>query len=443
MASLKSSFGAKLSQAVQARAGVDRKVPKQPYILTTEDSPQEIRRRNIIGSLPRTPLADVFQDEITQAIYRQALGYYDEAVRISQLTMTDSWVNGVMGSLTSSVASLPRVFDGDEEAKRDLASGYNGGDSRSVFDVMVRPSVIRQVSRDLRFHNTALCELIWLEDLDFPIMSPMDLRHLRQDPQDNRWYYNTAIGQPMEIVPGNGRFVLFTPSPNIPWEEGVVFAIARDYARKQEALLNCDEYLRRHASPIRKGTSPIGATDESRDGYLEQLIAWTGPNSSVVLPPGWDLGLVETQGQGYQAYGATVTAANESITIGISGQSVTTTGAQGFANGDMGLVVREDLRNGIADEISFTITEQLMPYYMQARFGSVDRKVSFKLSTAEEPEGNIDAFAATVKALAEAAKICKEVGITMPVPDIAALMEKAGVQSLTTVASPPALKVVS
>ncbi len=443
MATLKRSFGAKLAQTIQARAGVDRKVATSPWILSSDESPQDIRRANRGQyTQPRTPIADVYQDEITQAVFSLDTGRYHEAAKIAALTMSDSWVSGVMGSLCSSVSGLPRVFAGDDEAKRDLARGYSGsdGDPRSLFDVMIRPSVIREVARDLRFMNTALCELIWLEDLDFPILSPMDLRYLWQDPNDGRWYYDAATGKPLSITPGDGRFVLFSPSPNAPWKDGVWSAIARDYARKQEAALNLDEWQRRHASPIRKGTAPAGAAKDEEAQYLEQLIRWTGPNSSVVLPPGWDLSLVETLGQGYQSYGATVALMNESITIGIAGQSTTTVGAPGFANGDIGLTVRSDIRNSIADEIAFSLTEQVMPHFMWARYGSIDRRVSFQFRTESEEQTDtaavIVSFAAAAKALADAKTACKAAGIEMPTPDIAELMKQAGVPELPTESLP-------
>ena len=449
MATLKRALGAKLAASIQARAGVDSKVPTSPWILSSEDSPQDIRRKNFGQySRPRTPIADVFQDEITQAVLTLDTGRYHEAARIAALTMSDSWVSGVMGSLCSSVSNLPRVFQGDDEAKRDLARGYSGadGDPRSLFDVMVRPSVIREVARDLRFFNTALCELVWLEDLDFPILSPMDLRYLWQDSNDGRWYYDAATGQPLGITPGDGRFVLFSPSPNAPWKDGVWSAVARDYARKQEAALNLDEWQRRHASPIRKGTAPAGAAKDDAAAYLEQLIKWTGTNSSVVLPPGWDLSLVETLGQGYQSYGATVSLMNESITIGIAGQSTTTVGAPGFANGDIGLTVRSDLRDAIADEIAFTLTEQVMPHFMWARYGSVDRRCSFQLKTEPKEQADTSAvlvsFANAAKALADAKAACQAVGIDMPTPDIAEMMKQAGVPELPALpASEPAVSV--
>lgn len=445
---LNQSLADQLSRVIQQRQGEDPAIQKQVMVPVTRKSPQEIRAKNN-GRLnyPRTPLVDVYQDEISDALsLLNNQGNYADAARISDLAMsTDSWVAGVFGTFTSSISSLPKRFVGDETIKRDLSQGFAGieGDPRSLFDVIVRPSVFTQLLIDMRMLGTAVAEMVWLPSLSYPVVCNLSAQFLSLDRYSNTWYYRTDTGQFLEIIPGDGRWILLTGNATEPWKSGIWASVCRDYARKTEALLNLDAWQRKHASPIRVGKTAAGATSTDYDEYLEQLVEWTGVNTVAVLPQGWDLSLVETNGQGYQAYAKTVEMMNESLSVAIAGQSITTVGSQGFANGEVGLTVRGDLTKKYAKDIAHGLSEQLLPYVVASRYGSVDRKVSLVIET-DPPKDKTDAAkalvesAAAIRQVVETSQLARELGFNAYQPDIAELQRQFGIPIAEIQPPPPA-----
>jgi hypothetical protein len=436
-ATIKQSLRDQLSTELQQRQGVDTTIKKIVYQAVSQESPQDVRKRNN-GRLntPRTPLLDVYADEINGALQLLNTGDFTQAARISALALsTDGWISGVFGTFTASITSLPRKFVGDQEIKRDLSVGYAGidGDPRSLFDAIVRPSVFSSLLVDCRMLGVGVGELSWLPDLDYPIVARLDPQFLRLDRYSNTWMFLCDTGKWLEITPGDGRWILLTPGgASEPWHGGIWAAVARDYSRKTEALLNLDAWQRKNASPIRLGTLPAGAIAQDYDDYLDQLIEWSGTNTSAVLPPGYDAKLLETNGVGYQAYVASVKMANESLTVAIAGQLITTTGSQGFANGDMGLTIRGDLTKRYACDIANDITDQVLPYVVASRYGSVDRKVALVLET--DPPKDKAAVAQAVitssnaiTAVVAAYQAAKAAGLQMDPPDVHELMQQLGI----------------
>lgn len=437
-ATIKQSLKDQLSLTIRQRQGEDTSITKQLMQPLSRLSPQEVRAKNS-GRLnyPRTQLVDVYQEEVNDALQLlNQTGNYREAGRISQLALaSDGWVSGVFGTFTASITSLPRKFLGDPEILRDLSQGYAGlkGDPRSLFDVIVRPSVFSSMLVDARMLGVSVAELVWLPDLDYPIVARLDPQFLQLDRYSNTWFYRTDTGQSLEVIPGDGRWILLTSGgASEPWNGGIWAAVARDYARKSEALLNFQNWQRKHASPIRVGQTAQGSTAVDYEDYLEQMIEWSGTNTSVVLPPGWTLDLKETNGQGYAAYAKTVEMSNESLTVAIVGQLLTVTGGQGFSNGEVGLTVRGDLTKRYANDIANAFSEQLLPYVVAAKYGSVDRPVALVLETSPPKDKSAVAkamsdSAAAIKAVVEASELAKQAGLNAYKPDITELQRQFGI----------------
>lgn len=438
MATLRQALAQELSTLIRQRQGEDTTIKKWVAQPISKLTPQEVRARNQ-GRLnyPRTPLANVYQDEIDYArTLLDSTGQYSEAARISQLALsTDSWISGVFGTFSASITSLPRKFIGDQAIARDLSMGYQGidGDPRSLFDAIVRPSVFASLLIDCRMLGTAVAELVWLPQLNYPIVARLDPQFLLLDRPSNTWLYRTDTGQQLEIIPGDGRWLLFTPGGAMePWQGGIWAAVCRDYARKNEAQLNLDAWQQKHASPVRLGQTSQGATAVDRDDFLDEMIEWSGVNTSAVLPPGWTVSLLETNGQGYQSYAKTIELMNESLTVAIAGQLTTTQGSLGFANAEVGLTVRADLTKRYANDIAHAFSEQLLPYVVASRYGSVDRQVAMTLET-DPPKDRkaladaISQSAAAIKAVVESAQLAQQAGLNAYAPDIAELQRQFGI----------------
>jgi FPC/CPF motif-containing protein YcgG len=123
---------------------------------------------------------------------------------------------------------------------------------------------------------------------------------------------------------------------------------------------------------------------------------------------------------------------NESLSVAIAGQSITTVGSQGFANGEVGLTVRGDLTKRYANDIATGFSEQLLPYVMAARYGSVDRQIALVLETDPPKDKAATARALTesasaISALVSAVTAAQAAGIPVFTPNLSELMVQFGI----------------
>lgn len=437
MGALSQSFAKKLSLELQARQGQSL-APNRSYQLLSQRTPQEVRdERNGRLAQFKAPVIDIYAEDITEAMELLSTGDYREAARIAQYCQSDGWCGGVLESFCASISRLPRKFEGDDTIKKALMLGYSGikGDPRSLFDAIVRPSEVNSSLKDMLQLGTVIGELLWYDNLDFPIFARLDPQFLRQDRYTNTWTYRVA-GELLEVRPGDGRWVLLTPGGAAePWLGGIWASTGRDVARKTEAALNLDAWLRKHASPIRVGQTTQGSTPTDAAELLEALIEWSGVNTSCVLPPGWTLDLKETNGRGFESYIQTIKLANESLTVGIVGQTMSTTGGEGFSNGDVGLSILADRTVRYANEFANGMTEQVLPYVVARKWGSATRRVAMRLVTEKPKEAQavataMQTAATTASMLIDTYQKATALGLSIPVPDLAEVFNQLGVPTL-------------
>jgi len=88
-----------------------------------------------------------------------------------------------------------------------------------------------------------------------------------------------------------------------------------------------------------------------------------------VIPPGYDVKLVESNGRGADVFGEDIATADQEIMITLAGQVVTTTGGVGFANTDMFRMIKSDLIEATGDGLAHTINTQGLPPWIVQRWG--------------------------------------------------------------------------
>jgi len=132
-------------------------------------------------------------------------------------------------------------------------------------------------------------------------------------------------------------------------------------------------------------------------------------NSIFSAPEGWDVKLLESNGEGWKGFDTTIKQANEDFMIGIAGQLVSVTGGTGFSSEDLYSSVRFDLIQETAIPMAHAISTQVLPWYTQLNFPDLlDRSPGFKFDvkrpTDLNPEAAIyTALGAGLAALQEAA----------------------------------------
>ncbi len=330
------------------------------------DQSVENVRRALGGNLAQMPTTQVrwYLSDLEAAQHAADAGDISQAAKLWRAMRRDGVVKGLMGTLTGGIASLPKRVYGRYGV--DDLNRRNG--TMSVLDLMVPPSEWKLMLADGHALGVSIGELVPVEGRDFPILVRLEPEYLRYRWYENRWYYQSLAG-PLPIDPGDGRWVLHTPGGRIaPWINGLWPALGRSFINKEHALLHRANYSAKLANPARYAKAPPGADEPTRTGFLANLIAW-GVNTVFELPPGWDVGLLETKGEGWQVFQSEIDTSDKETAITIAGQVVTVDGGVGFQNSDVFRAIRADIIKEVAEEGAYTLNTQVIPHFVAGRYG--------------------------------------------------------------------------
>lgn len=333
------------------------------------DSPEVERARQMYGGqLAMQPWSQTrwYLEDLEAAEHAADGGQLVGAAQLMRQARKDGVLMGVMSTRTSGLVSLPKRFKGNAEIIAELEQRHDA--PRSVFDEMFPPAELAQLAADGEYLGVGVGELVPVEGREYPVFQRLDPAGLVFRWQENRWYYNSIIGQ-LPITPGDGRWILHTPGGrSAPWQNGLWKAIGRAYIRKEHANLHKDNWEAKLANPARVAYAPQGATEGQHESWLRKVMAW-GVNTVFALKPGYEVKLLESNGRGADSFLKTIADCNNEFVICVAGQTVTTDGGTGFANADVHKSIRADLIKATADALAYTINTQGLPAYVLALYG--------------------------------------------------------------------------
>ena len=393
-------------EAVAALLGVSAYAPAPSHLASLDDDRVAETRARLGGQLSPLPTTRNrwFLTDLEKAQADADVGDLSTAAQLYRSMRRDGTYSGLLSTRTGGLVRLPRRFYGHPDIVAELQK-RNG--TRSVFDDMFPPSELRLLADDGVNLGVGVAELLPVEGRDFPVLMRLDPEFLRYRWAENRWYYSSIAGA-LPITPGDGRWVLHTPGGRVaPWQSGIWHACANAFIDKTHARLHESNWEAKLANPARAAIAPAGASDGQRQGFLAKVIAW-GVNTVFELPPGWDVKLIESNGRGYESFGATIDRAEYTYAIAICGQVVTTNGGAGFSNADVPERVLTSLVNATADAIDYTINTQGTPQWVVRRFGeaAIDRMPVVSRSS-KEPR-DMTSQAQTLIAVATGIKAMRE-----------------------------------
>lgn len=311
----------------------------------------------------------------------------------------DGTFSGVLSTRTDGLVRLPKKFAGDEKISKHLDKSED--QTRSVFDEMFPPSELALLASDGVLCGVGFGEMKPVPGRDHPAFIRYDPEYLVYQWATNTWFFKSMIGL-IRITPGDGRWILHMPGGRTsPWQNGLWRAIGRAFINKEHAQYFRQNWEAKLANSARIATSPQGSTEQQRQGWLEQVMAW-GVNTVFAVTPGWEVSLLESNGRGYESFKQTIKDCNDEIKIAVCGQLVTTDGGAGFQNSDIHKTIRSDLIQKTGDDLAYTINTQGLPVYLFEQFGesTIDKGCIVSWDTTPPKDKNSEATAATATATA-------------------------------------------
>ncbi len=352
-----------------------------------------------IQPLPTTRLRWYLKDlEIAQ---RNAdSGNLMMAAQLYRSFQRDGVIAGLLGTRCAGLVRLPKRFYGDDEIARALQA--NNG-SRSVFDEMFPPSELTMVDKDGVALGVGVAELVPVDGRDYPVMVRLDPENLQYRWTENRWYFTSTAGL-LPITPGDGHWILHLPGARMaPWNAGLWPAIGRSFINKEHALLCRSNYSAKLANPARVAIPALGASEPERKNFFRRVAAW-GINSIFEMPIGWDVKLLESNGNGIQVFQKEIDTSDFEAMVAVSGQVVTTTGGTGFANANIHQTIRGDLIKSDGDGLAYTINTQGLPLYLATGYGvdAIEKRftsVEWNTATPVELKSEAETYASLATAI--------------------------------------------
>jgi phage gp29-like protein len=183
-----------------------------------------------------------------------------------------------------------------------------------------------------------------------------------------------------------------------------------------------------HGNPIRAGITPEGANEDTRRKVATDLAKVAG-KSSIALPKGYDLKLVEATSRSWETFKAEIDAANVEIAVAIAGQNLTSEVKGGSrAAATVHDTVKHDFIEDDAKATSTCLHDQALTWWAEFNFGSAalapwplwDTEPEDEKATADAQKSRAEGL----EKLAAAIAAMREQGIE---PDVEALCEQYGV----------------
>ena len=391
-----------ITQRLKALLGVSSFEKLRPGYGPSDKAIEAVRKSvgGNISPMPNT-LTRLYQSDLEAAQVAADCGNLETAGQIYRSMRRDGVIAGLLSTRTDGLVRLPRRFFGDTSQTK-LLDSHDG--TPSIFDQMMPSSELALLAADGICLGVGVGELVPVEGRAYPVLRRLDPSALSYRWAEGCWYFRSIAGM-IPIEPGLGRWVLHIPGGRVaPWQHGLWMPLGRAYITKDHALTMRANWLAKFATPARVGISPTASTEEQNIGFLERLIAWS-MNASFILPPGYDIKLIEAKGEGYQGFKQAVDDADHEIIIALAGQEVTTTGGTGFANADIHRSIRADLIKATADALAATVNTQILPPWVIANFGieALDTRaiVEWDTSQPRDLKAEADSMVSTATAITQ------------------------------------------
>lgn len=389
----------------------------------------------VTPSVPTTPARDLpiqtwseWQDVnlVRSAMRALEVGYFDAATQVIDAMGRDDRINGVLGTRTGALPSLPMTFTpalkADGRRKKVISDQVE-----EMFPEMFPDYALTELALWGLMAGIGVGQLIWrFEDTIWvPTLKVWHPRFLNWR-WDTRSYWMGTMDGMRELIPGNGEWILYAPwGLQRAWMYGKVRSLFVPWLIRQFGLRDWARYSEVHGLPIKKAVTPAGAESDDKNRFLKE-VANLGKENLIVTPrtspaneyDRYDIELVEAVGRSTEAFEHLVEMANSCVSINLLGQNLTTEVKGGSFAATMGhMQIRNDLLTGDAENLGRCIQQQGLEPFTQINFG--DKRLAPLPQWKTKPADDKVTSGTAIKNLGDGLLAIKKIGAK---PDVDKLM---------------------
>jgi phage gp29-like protein len=335
----------------------------KPQII--EISPPETFARSSLGMRAR-PTSTYAQIEPNPDLIYQNEGnrtfkIYDDILRDDQVQSC------LQQRRTAVIRSEWDVFPGDESAEAIRAAELLKKNLESVKWDRITEKMHYGV-----FYGYSVAEVMWAIDGDMVSIADIHVRERERFAYDidNNLYLKTAA-LTYEPMP-DGKFWAFNfggVSSDNPYGTGLAHFLYWPEHFKRNSQHFWLIYLEKFGMPTASAVAPASITDDplKRDTLLAALDA-IATETSVIIPEGVEVALIESTRSGSPTYEAMLNATNEAISKIILSQTMTTDNGSSLSQAQVHERVKQDVVKMDADLICESFNQQVVAWWMGFNF---------------------------------------------------------------------------
>lgn len=386
-------------------------------------------------SLPRRPDTRVYRDvpvttwtdwnvqDVRDALSSHVVGNFSRSAQLSDAALADDRVHSVVTTRVLGLLGLPFEITPSEDAHAAKARKV----ARELEPFWWESCPESQIAEFLRWAvmlGFALAEIVWIYRRGFwrPTLRTWHPQLVYYRLDTRRYVVFTQDG-PVEITPGDGKWILYAPHGEYRgWLSGSVRSVAIPWLLRQYAHRDWARYSEIHGMPIRGCKVPATASEADKESFYRQ-IAGLGVETTVQLPQGMDgqsfeIELIEASAGHWQAFERLISKCDVNIACAVLGQNLTTEVQGGsFAAASAHGQVRQDYLEADAETLATTLRAQLLRPWAAFNFGDPELAPWPRWDTT--PPEDKSQNAATLQAFADAVSKLTALGVPVDLPALA------------------------
>ena len=313
--------------------------------------------------------------EIQEALTSHGLGSFAQSGQLYEAVLGDDRVQSVLHTRVLGLLGLPWSVKASPRGDR-MQAHRAARILRSQWSQICPSAQLAELVRSAVMMGFAVAELVWSMrgGLWHPTLRTWSPQHIAYR-MDLRQYVVLTDQGPVEITPGDGKWMVYTPQGDYRgWMSGAVRAVAIPWLLRQYAHRDWARYGEVHGMPIRGCKVPATAAESDKSHFYEQF-ARLGNESTIELPQGMDgqsfgLELIEATGGHWEAFDRLIGQCNIDIACAVLGQNLTTEVQGGsFAAATAHGRVRQDYLEADARLLSAALQAQVLRPWAAFNFG--------------------------------------------------------------------------